>query len=1428
MIIDLDEFLPTTQMIATWTDFPKIITSLFGSAYDKAEIYWSYQNSQDLKKMDEQTQISLVTIADYGLLLIVKTGLKQNKETSKNNGKTRLKKLETELSKMKNEFEEISKRVENMSQHGTVDFEMSVEPGVVPLKTHSFSQRGWLNNSGFSPLRGPTLNLDKHTQSYFGDWEMNSSSLEDSLQKKENLELGKFISNQEANRNVVNRPHNNSEPKYSSRLKSFCPNFGSSILEDDEYSESDLLPDHLSAVKLDRKANRNITDKREKSKHKTDSSQKTDVKKLEFLGTRTSVDKNRMPTFSKSKSDRSKKVVLSLNIFVLFSEPLIFSRGHKLTEEHNEGEVVKKDYHSRKSEKEMTEIHKNTILVGNFKKKLFFNPLTMDNFMKSIQFKPQIIHLVCRGRFLKTKNEESEKEYVLDFENEKGEAVMVGKESLEDLFKAVPLEACSILFISADSSEDILEVFQKQKPKVIIYLKSGRKVNVKLLKEFSRIFYYNLFKEFSIEKAFDSSVVLSSIAVKADPANYHRNCAHFHTEDCVFKDASPEELEFFYSSFNNCECEGRLVNIHDYMCDVTTNFSMTFDIELEGVVKIDETRYRICCCRADLSHEEADMFGIWYGKESYKNLVISKNTKLREMTGPSFYSFHIKEIDRPYQDLYTVGTENICYRLFRFFSTGQGKVAAIVGDRGSGKTTVAKRFANFASERHLLKVFFKRDLKEFVDLQSFEQALEKCSNSNDKMIQNKMENHMTIIILENCDRIIQRFPVGFFEKLSEKTEGGRFKIIITCRSEVELGDFNGVGVFEVPFLTSMQKLKLFYKKYKHNLEADDQNLDRFRKKMRKKLDSESGQLFSSENVNPAVIIKLANSDKPDLLDRFYDNLKEALAEFNQKMEEKKVSEMVEERFAKVYPQTPFLYFICMFERGLFFMDDLVGFCVFCGESDSLKQIVSFMERFLVSASKNEVGDKEELEACMEVTDKTEDTMTQLQNQLEKLNKLALQRLLKNENSLFFEQIQFSRVTFPGKAEPVLLLKHDYVFSLLKEHMNPRTFHMVENYFEFMNERFCGIIIHMLENYKIKEDSYFLFHETFNKPKMLSFSKKGNRDFLRVKTDLTVYFQLHLNNFLVFFEDPEFLLKNARNRDRSENCMVKFFDSMKEYLWNFSVLSHLRVFEIATAKQRTQFKLVFGALSFNQNVRKCFAESLLQTRIFELSFQIKKSQIEKYENKTAIISQKIEFIRELFESQGLNVKSEKYEWRLRVMNLEFLVLRAKAYRFLNKTSERRTKRSQTDVVKHDIEYSKAIGSMTEDYLVNERRDELPLQLAIKILFYQNRFLEETRVARFAESSFCEEEVDENGYPIIDMEQKEWLGELMRKVDLLEDMWNPNLFMQIGMFICKICLHYNLGDDLFGKYFEKMKMLDLLAKNPKFNSDLESLQVHLNSD
>lgn len=1404
--IDLKEHLDQKQNSVGLIDFSQIIIKIFDNKHEKVEIYWSMDDTLCLAKMDDRTSINLDDIAKKKTILLIKTIAKEGKKNKKKHNQKqenleKEKELEDIIAKNKQTLQEVDKCLALLSSSPNLnEFHTEVTHKNQNVLTNFESEQ-----IDFSHSANSSYTIDNSFGKEHGTRTDSRLSLDRHDNHPEDLHLEKFKSNQETIKLFNGRSNPTSKKNIDNFLHRKSGVSNESIPEGNEDFDSDVYQGERDLIDF-KKSDRQIKNQYN-SKHKRDESRKSKNYQNEIHDKQDSTD-TKKPDFKKSKSTSNKKSPERLNIFVLFSEPLVYEQTCKNLNRAGLNET--KSYKSRKTEYEINEISKNVFTIGgSIKKSLYLNPLTTNNFTSTLKYFPQIIHIICRGRYISPDDPKESKYFIFDFENEKGESLPLTMSQIERYLKETPLSQCTVLFLSVDSSEEMVDMFKRYGPKVIVYLKKDQKVNFKLNKEFVRVFYHNLLKQFNVEDSFKSSRVLTSISLNSDPASYHKYCSHFHKLECHFKDASEEDLNEFFSKLESCTCPEKNVNIHNVKCDVSDTFAELFlEGDSAGLTRIDDENYRICCCWPDLSHDEVDKFGIWYAKEKFKKCVILYPSKFIRPFFPTLNEYHFNEIERPFRDLYTVGFHIIIYKIFEFFKFSNGKIGVVSGDRGSGRTTIAKKFANYSLERHFFKVFFKRDLKQVVNFDNFDQILEDYENIKDWNRRKKMKHNLSLIILENADKLIKKDSKAFFEKLNDFVEMQPFRMLVTCNISTDFNEPNAYRRFEVQDLTRQEKLKIFYKKYKHKLEADKQNKKKFFEYMLKIIKNENGDLISTESVNPAVITKLAHSDNPKLLEKFSENLKECLIEFHQVTEEKKVSAAVEKKFTMEYAHFPFFYFICLFDRGLFLIDDLLNFYIYHKEVEQIDKIYSFLKRVLKKLTNSE----------MEFRLNNEDSsISSYREGILKINDEIIKLIVKMKNTFTYDHVQFSCCDSFSSEKLVLQMKHEFVLGFLKEHITRPIFQTIQNFFEFMNLRFCSIMKNLLDSYKVYEDSYYLIKEGINFETLKQISENQILSSQYMLIDPISYVRLHLSNFLEFFSDPDFLCRSFLVENQNEIYFEEKLQPLKEYFWNISVLSNLSMFDISVSKNKAKLRLIFNMLSFSQNLRKYFADSIFQFKILELHIILKSIKTQKYENKESVLTQKLELIEEMFESDLVKNAPNKNERQLNIMRIESQIIRAKAYRYLSNDLPNRKKSMRGFTGKYYNEYKMIMQCMIiwfEHFLISKP----PIQLTIKVLYYQCRYLEERKEFESSENSFFGISDQDNETKDFGEEESKYFQMLIEEIKKCETFWNPFLMMKVYLFICKIAKMYSF-DEVLAIFREKVMNLDKLFKFDKFRKAIE---------
>lgn len=171
--------------------------------------------------------------------------------------------------------------------------------------------------------------------------------------------------------------------------------------------------------------------------------------------------------------------------------------------------------------------------------------------------------------------------------------------------------------------------------------------------------------------------------------------------------------------------------------------------------KCDEETDFLCCCSVEIPHDETMKFQLRFkdDNEEYGEKILFGKRARGEVQFVNFYNLNntiFFGIDA------VVGFNKQLYEIYQYlvFQEEKIRVVLILGLKGSGKTTLAKKFANYANERKNLKGTLYLDLSSVQEFFQFKHELmEKLSQIKQSGSSQKKPQ---LVILDNLDKLITR------------------------------------------------------------------------------------------------------------------------------------------------------------------------------------------------------------------------------------------------------------------------------------------------------------------------------------------------------------------------------------------------------------------------------------------------------------------------------------------------------------------------------------------------------------------------------------------------------------------------------------------------------------------------------------------------
>ena len=540
----------------------------------------------------------------------------------------------------------------------------------------------------------------------------------------------------------------------------------------------------------------------------------------------------------------------SLDFAILYSEPLV----RKIVKENNnEIEII-----TYKPVDFRTECNSIVDILKNMNKgvHLYLNCLREDSFKETIKKNPKILHLICHGGF------NQKNEFYLEFEGEDAVLLSYNKTELKRIIKDNPkIKNIQLLFIDSYFSEEISSIFLDSGVGCVVSIQRETKIADKISKDFSKHFYSGILSCQTIKDSFNSAIESIKSHYKNQKSSYHSCCcSHLHKEDCLWA----KENHSHNDHTPKCKCKHSYMNLHDH-CQWSTWFLIQYRYEKSPQYKLVENEKFICCCSLELPHDETLKFKLRYrnddetlgDKKIFFNLKKNGTVKIDNFGNNIFF-----DLER------IIGFNLYIYRIFQYLVIDKKKVILLKGKKGSGKTSLAKKFTNYSNKRKKFDFFKYIDFHKNGSFINFESKLENFLQSMKGYYKKKEKNSYKkiLIILDNMDYLINNDIEKLNYHIKNYTEDYNLYLIIISDSydndsNNSLNNFyeNRMSITIKP-LSIETGAKIFLSICKNNFTGNYFNLSK---------NKYFGQIYDNVDFYPRNIIVLANvieDDEKDLDD----------------------------------------------------------------------------------------------------------------------------------------------------------------------------------------------------------------------------------------------------------------------------------------------------------------------------------------------------------------------------------------------------------------------------------------------------------------------------------------------------------------------------------------------------------------------------------
>lgn len=426
--------------------------------------------------------------------------------------------------------------------------------------------------------------------------------------------------------------------------------------------------------------------------------------------------------------------------------------------------------------------------------------LTSDSLLELINAKPKILHLICHGDIDVTTGE-----YYIECENLRAELLPLGSKKLQELLtNNENISKIKLIFINACHSQQIAQLFLDLGVECVVSIQKDSKIVDHISKDFAQYFFSSLLDGSEIEHAFVKATQLVTLNYNNNENEFHSCCcAHLHKEHCSWYSYARENGNYpahlkHIPRYTECKCPNAYKNIHMMNCPWASNFMQQF-MNVDDSISyeiIGDQRF-ICCCSSELPHNETMKFKIMYKNSQTvigKNIIFPKNkikNTNKHLINNDYFGNKQFFVNK------TIGFNRYLQKMFNYFVNEGGKVALVKGERGSGKSSLVKHFANYCKERNkfnFVKLFEFEGVNSLINLSSniesyldSEKLHSKKRGSKHKDVSSGkfllILDDLDVLISKNIDKIvktiqnyIEMYNIYFIITISDITKNFSFHL----------------------------------------------------------------------------------------------------------------------------------------------------------------------------------------------------------------------------------------------------------------------------------------------------------------------------------------------------------------------------------------------------------------------------------------------------------------------------------------------------------------------------------------------------------------------------------------------------------------------------------------------------------------------------
>ncbi len=947
-----------------------------------------------------------------------------------------------------------------------------------------------------------------------------------------------------------------------------------------------------------------------------------------------------------------------LLIVALFSEPLVYIRQKGCDQKQPE------EYSPVDFEGELTEIA--NVFEGKGMNQVTFKigSLNMENFRKTIENYPEIIHIMCHGDF-----DKESKKYYLDFENENAEVFPFYAKDIKKYLEENGLNNTVLVFLNACYSEQVASCFLDKDIKCIIAIEKHSKIDDRVSKHFAKTFYKYLFSNSTFQKAFDNTVSDLTTTYSRNQELYFSFCSHIHKEDCRWNENEHMEL---MQIMLKCGCPNKFRSLHKTSCLAVFSFQMEFWVGTDAESLGLEQEVVLCCCSRELPHEEILKFKIFYQQEHYKNMRLfdllsqSRNRQRRCY----FNEFDTMRIDKRYKNIASMGFNYYMYQLFNYFANDNGRVAIINGEYGSGKTTLIKHFANYSLFRNK---FFYINGADFTQINSIEQLnsnvmkwLGKRNNFTKGRSSNKSRKvHRTLLFLDNLDTLISRNPERVKQEIQRIIQQDDVYFLISVSKNKSLNFPLENKEIVIKPLSYHVGAQLFLSKCRKALPSEYQNLE----SLIYYKDFERIQDFLV--FYPYNIIQLATKiTQPSLF---------KLEEMHKLVETMKARNLIEEanedsrkkmnQIEDDIDDYHFLIFLGFLEHGVYFTEDL-GTYLNKSSAPEMQKLIDFVLDDVVDRANltpQLIEDANELRP--DRFNHAAQTRESIIKNLTTLREMIIETRLKDTNRIEVRTVAIEKAHLRDN-DFMLVIKTLDIKRFLKENFRRKVFKSFLFVLDFLICKANCLFSYFQDNYLIAEDTYFT---AFRDLKFTPFFVDQRLQNLTQKKPILRHFiKTHLKNIKSILDDNQFIslfFKQIKNDEGVDQSSLQLFESLVKKFFTIAEMESLNenYFDI-----EIDFKNLVLILKMDYAISELLIPLYLELSLFSLNSMLKRTFLEKYSHDYFNrITSRISLIKSIFREPY----ARNHESRFKIHKFEFYYLKIRAFKKLNRNKKRVNQENQ---------------------------------------------------------------------------------------------------------------------------------------------------------